>query len=110
VAGPFPLTQYSVEEHTREDWPAAYQLFRSRWGPVRYVGRSDTDIRRRLLEHVREGEYSYFYVEHKRDPVEAFFRECGWWHYHRSTIENDEVHPARPRGYRDACPKCSYFD
>ncbi len=75
---------------------------------MRYIGRSDTSVERRLLQHAREGIYHYFYVDHKKTPLDAFARECNLYHYYRADLDN-EVHPARPRGYRGPCPRCHEF-
>lgn len=109
MAGWFPLSETQVWEHTWRGWPGTYRLRRSWTGPVRYVGRSDSSVRRRLLQHAREGDYSNFYVEHFETPVQAFFRESRLYHYHIGTIEN-EIHPARPAGYDGPCSGCSIFD
>ena len=85
-----------------------YRLAHTRGGPLRYIGRSDSSVRRRLLQHVRDGVYDYFWVEHKRTPLDAFRRECNLYHRHIRTIDN-KVHPSRPRGYRGQCPRCSEF-
>lgn len=75
---------------------------------MRYVGRSDTSVKRRLLDHAREDDYDYFFVEHKKMPIDAFVRECNLYHRHVNTVEN-EAHPNRPRGYRGPCPRCHEF-
>lgn len=77
-------------------------------GFPRYVGRSDDDVRSRLLAHARAGEYRFFVVEHKRDSTEAFLRECGLYHYFRNQIDN-KIHPQRPARCGDNCPRCSYY-
>ncbi|MFQ5951451.1 MAG: hypothetical protein ACE5KH_05145 [Candidatus Geothermarchaeales archaeon] len=109
MSGWFPLSERSVRSHTWRGWPGVYRLAHSPYGsPVRYIGRSDTSVRRRLLRHVREGVYDYFYVEHKETPPDAFERECNLFHYYRDELHN-ETHPGRPRGYRGQCPRCSEF-
>ncbi len=87
MAGWFPLSEWSVTEHTWRGRPGVYRLVHTRGGPVRYVGRSDSSVRKRLLRHARDGIYDYFYVEHKRTPIEAFSRECSLFHYHISNID-----------------------
>ena len=108
MAGWFPLSEAAVWQHTRRGWPGTYRLRRSPDGPVRYVGRSDSSVRRRLLQHAREGDYSYFFVQHFRTPVQAFWRECTLYHYHIRTIEN-ERHPGQPKRHTGPCPKCNIF-
>ncbi|MFQ5910859.1 MAG: hypothetical protein ACE5IJ_09105 [Thermoplasmata archaeon] len=110
MGGPYSLGERAVGDHTWSEHPGVYKLMMTRYGPVRYVGRSDSDVRARLLQHVREGDYNYFWVVHESDPVAAFLRECRLWHRHRGTIDNDKVHPARPAGCREGCPTCSHYD
>ncbi len=109
MTGWWSLGERAVRTHTREGWPGVYLLANTPDGVVRYVGRSDTSVRARLLQHAAHSRYSFFLVEHIRDPVDAFLRECGLYHYYTSSIEN-EIHPRRPVGCSDACPRCSYYD
>lgn len=101
------LTRNSVKKYARSGAKGVYQLRRSRTGPVRYVGRSDTDVQRRLLEQVRQTDYSYFTVEHKGSSRRAWKREAHLYHYHRDDLDND-AHPTPPAGM--SCPKCSAYD
>ncbi len=107
MTGWWSLGERAVISHTWPDWPGVYMLAKSIRIP-RYVGRSDDNVRGRLLKWVGSRKYSLFSVEHIRNPVEAFLRECGLYHYYRNQLDN-KVHPGRPRGCRDKCPKCSYF-
>lgn len=104
MAGPYRLTTNSVRNHVRSDWAGVYLLRNSRSGPPRYVGRSDSDVRRRLLNQARKSDYRYFTVEHKRSAREAWHREAHLYHYHKSSLDN-ERHPPPPAGM--SCPKCS---
>lgn len=107
MAGPFSLTRTAVKRHAWPDWKGVYKLTKSRNGPVRYVGRSDNDVQARLLDHVRDGEYRYFTVEHKDSTKEAWLREAHLYHYHRDDLDNKR-HPAPPEGM--SCPKCTRYD
>ncbi len=107
MAGLFPLTSASVNEHARSGWKGVYKLRRSRGGPIRYVGRSDTDVQDRLLDHVRRGEYRFFTVEHKRTTKKAWLREAHLYHFHRENLDNQR-HPPPPNGM--SCPKCTRYD
>lgn len=109
MAGPYRLTEENVKDPNQvwDGHPGVYLLRNSRKGPPRYVGRSDTDIERRLLKRAREGEYKYFSVEHKETPLEAWEREANLYHYYKGKLDN-EVHPKPPEGY--SCPRCSKFD
>lgn len=109
MSGPYALGERAVRWHTRRRSPGVYKLMMTPDGPVRYVGRSDANVRSRLLQHVSDGEYRFFWVVHESNSVDAFLRECRLWHRHVHTIDNDQVHPARPRGCGDECPRCGYY-
>jgi hypothetical protein len=106
MTGWWSLGEIAVRRHSREGWPGVY-ILADTVGFPRYVGRSDTNVRDRLLKHADSGAHRYFLVEHYRSSEAAFFRESNLYHYYRSQIEN-EIHPAIPRNCGDACPKCSY--
>lgn len=89
-------------EESVEDEPGVYLFYRTREGPVRYVGRADTSLRRRIAGRP----YTYFRYKHADDEVEAYYWECRYFHQFRDTIEN-ERHPRKPDGYYDLeCPIC----
>lgn len=71
MTGPSSLTSTSVRNRTRCGSMRVYLLSNSRTGPPRYMGRSDTDVQRRLLTQARENKYRYFSVEHKRRTTDA---------------------------------------
>lgn len=83
-------------------------LHRAPDGPVRYVGRSDTDLAERLRRHAKEREYGYFKFEYVPPARAAFEAECPLFHRHEETIEN-AVHPERPPGTDYFCPRCGRF-
>lgn len=106
MTGWWSLGDIAVRRHARSGWPGVYMLADTAELP-RYVGRSDSDVQNRLLQHASSGAYRFFYVEHDRSPIDAFQRECNLYHYYRSQLDN-EIHPAIPRDCGDGCPKCSY--
>jgi hypothetical protein len=83
--------------------PGTYRLIRDE--AVVYLGRSDTDLRRRLLEHAigRRGDY-FTWQMHSSAPS-AWTDECSQWHDLPRLAEN-LVHPARPDSSNDRCPFC----
>jgi hypothetical protein len=106
MTGWWSLGAVAVTRHARGGWPGVYLLADTQ-GVPRYVGRSDTDVRRRLLQHVDAGTYRFFLVEHDRSPNEAFWRECNLYHHYRNRLDN-EIHPAVPRNCGSGCPRCAY--
>ena len=47
---------------------------------IKYVGRSDTHLRQRLLTHVSNKKYTHFSTEITDTIFEAFRLECREWH------------------------------
>jgi hypothetical protein len=70
-----------------------------------YVGRSDTDLRRRLLEHSSSARAPYFSYEVHTDPLQAFEVECGLFHALKPQLTN-AIHPDRPAYSNRLCPFC----
>src|SRR5712691_11308011 len=79
MSGPFAPGERAVRWHTWRKRLRVYKLMITPGGPFRYVGRSDTDVRARLLQHVENDGYRYFWVVHESDSVAAFLRSaaCG---------------------------------
>lgn len=68
-----------------------------------YVGRSDTDVRTRLIKSAAEGNgYTHFWFEYTSSPREAFLMECRY--YHQYIPSDNSVHPAVPGGTFWRCP------
>ncbi len=74
---------------------------------VSYVGRSDSDLQGRLLEHEAEKKYQLFKYSYAESPGEAFEKECR--NYHDFNVPDNDVHPARPDGSTLKCPRCDIF-
>ena len=73
---------------------------------VKYVGRSDTDLNRRLKEHL-EDPYDAFMFNIQNTPEEAYIEEC--WNWHGCDGEewlDNKIHPDRPEGCTEICPVC----
>ena len=82
---------------------------------VQYVGRSDSDVRERLLQHIGE-KYEAFKFSYATSPKAAFEKECK--NYHDFGGEegklNNKIHPDIPNDSESCkCPYCkdsNYFD
>lgn len=79
---------------------------------VEYVGRSDTNLRRRLIEHYNNGEsYEFFKFKYAETVEAAFVEECRNYHdFGESQKLNNEIHSDRPDGENLICPYCDIFD
>lgn len=79
---------------------------------IKYVGRSDCSLRRRLLTHNLLYKYPYF-IFAIVDTVKAGFElESRWWHdckIARLALIN-RIHPDARSGERTKCPYCEFSD
>ena len=112
----YPLTSYSITKVPAT--VGVYYLGHIKDGKfiLRYVGRDDVDIQRRLREHItaieanKEPRYTYFAYLACSTTSQAYRLECKAFHLRRSEITN-EIHPARPAGnVKVNCPysHCDY--
>jgi hypothetical protein len=87
-----------------QDQPGVYLFLNALNGPVVYVGRSDTSLRRRI----RKRSYAYYIFIHCDTVHEAYWLECRFYHLF-SNLQND-IHPRIPEGFNliSDCPKCGY--
>ena len=78
---------------------------------VKYVGRSDSDLKARLLSHVSSGRYKEFKYSYATSPKAAFEKECQNFHDFEETKQLDNnIHPDRPNSSGWECPICDIFD
>lgn len=103
--GPHQLTALSISLGVPNNRVGYYTLHDSAL-TVRYVGRSDTDLRRRLLEHL-EDDYTYFSFSFAATPQEAFHGECAEYHRNYYNPLDNEMHPDKPDALLYCpCPVC----
>lgn len=111
--GPYRLTTKSVEDKVTKVSPGVYALDRrdiSGKFYVNYVGRSDRNVRERLLKWVGT-KYKKFKFDYFDSPKAAFEKECTVYHDFggpEGKMDN-ENHPQRPEGTDWQCPKCDIF-
>lgn len=105
--GPYTLSTTNVTEKVGTNKIGYYTLHNSS-KTVKYVGRSDHDLRGRLLDHVNQY-YSYFSFEYTSSAKAAFEGECNLYHYHINNPLDNKAHPDRPSGTNWKCPRCSIF-
>ena len=68
----------------------------------KYVGRSDNDLKERLMDHVNSN-HKRFKFKYQRTKKQAFIKECENYHDLNDQIEN-EIHPDSPDGQSLECP------
>lgn len=67
-----------------------------------YVGRSDYDLRQRMLQSALESNYAAFWFDYASSPMDAYKYEC--YLYHRFNPPDNAVHPATPPYTNWRCP------
>lgn len=72
---------------------------------ISHIGRSDSDIRARLLDYI--GSDMLFKFGYCSASQTAFERECGL--FHDFSPPGNRLHPDRPKGTRWRCPRCQIF-
>lgn len=72
-----------------------------------YAGRSDRNLRRRLIAHASWSCADHFGFEVYADADRAYDMECGLYHVLHYRMTN-AIHPAAPAGSRRPCLICSH--
>jgi len=87
-----------------------YLLFASGQTEPVYIGRSDTNLRKRLLSHAKMGRADFFDYDVQWTLEKCFIAECSAYHALLGRTSN-LIHPAQPYGLKIKCPFCrSTFD
>lgn len=109
--GPYELNEIAINIVVPENIIGNYALgyMNNNIFIVKYVGRSDTDLKKRITDHIGEKTYyTHFKYVEKQTPKEAFLHECKNYHdFHgvEGRLDNKE-HPDKPNGIMIACPYC----
>ncbi len=109
--GEYVLNENSINNNVTRISPGAYALGRIEGNTfyIAYVGRSDSDIKSRLKDHI--GNYSYFKYDYFSTAKLAFDKECELYHDFGSSVSLDnKIHPDRPKNSNWECPRCTIFD
>jgi hypothetical protein len=109
LAGPYPLMFDTVHAVVPHGAPGVFALgYTGRDGAfyVNYIGRSDNDVRARLLDFI--GSDVAFKFNHSKSAEEAFRRECEVFHAFRPPA--NRMHPSRPAFTDWKCPRCSFLE
>lgn len=110
MKGPYDLKEEIIDLHIEPEKIGNYALG---WVKdkntfiINYVGRSDTDLNKRLQDHI--GEASAFMFSYESSPKEAYKKECQNWHDFdgpKGKLRN-KIHPDKPEGKENChCPVC----
>lgn len=115
--GPYDFNYTSVANRISSNEKGAYALGyknkKTGGMHVLRIGRSDHDLRKRLIQYLSDVNYNdctHFFFEVLNTQQEAFEMECCLYHDYLP-IKND-IHPARPARMNCCCPVsyCSRLD
>ncbi|MDE5880771.1 MAG: hypothetical protein K2H60_03495 [Muribaculaceae bacterium] len=114
LEGPFTYDKTTIDSVIPEGIPGNYILGDLNADgdlEVRYVGRSDSDLRTRIGHDI--GKYSHFYFSIAESAREAYNQECLMWHQYggeEGELDND-IHPDKPDGDHSAeCYICKLME
>jgi len=111
--GPYELTTGKIDEVVTKTSAGNYALgyVSDSSFYVRYVGRSDDDVNRRLKAWVGKSTwYTHFKFSYATSPKAAFEKECENWHDFDAGSLDNEQHPERPDNTNWKCPRCDIYD
>jgi hypothetical protein len=105
LRGPYTLDNETINAVVTRISPGYYWLSHAPEGErfeIDRNGRSDSNVNRRLHEHV--GDYDQFTFSYATSPKEAYEKECE--HFHKYRPPDCDYHPDSPDGEDLPCPYC----
>lgn len=108
LIGPTPLRYEQIRGAVDRVAPGAFALGYAASDDgfcVLLVGRSDTDVKSRLIDQI--GTHSLFKYILSASPMLAFEKECEL--FHDFTPPYNRRHPQRAPGSKWTCPRCRWF-
>jgi hypothetical protein len=109
LRGSFELDEKTLNQEVAKISPGTFTLGYKKDGTyyVKFVGRSDTDVRAQLKQYI--GQYDRFKFGFFNSPQAAFDKECELYHAlggSEGKIDNKN-HPETLQGATRSCPRCS---
>jgi len=109
LRGSFDLDEKTVDQEVGKISPGTFTLGYKKDGTyyVKFVGRSDTDVRAQLKQYI--GQYDRFKFGFFNSPQAAFVKECELYHGFGGSegkIDNKK-HPETLQEATRSCPRCS---
>ena len=101
----YKLDKANIQNMVPESKPGTYSLGEVLDNKfyVLYVGRSDSCLKTRLLQHAQSGEFNFFRFRVSRTKKNAYKKECIAFHVHNGA--KNKIHPAHNGSCN--CPICS---
>ena len=114
MQGPYNFSYSEIDKFVTKTSPGNYGLGSSSKDRtafyVRYVGRSDSDIKQELKARLTL-RYAEFKFSHSTSARSAFGKECRNYHeFGGSEKLDNKVHPTQPANADWECPVCDIFD
>jgi len=113
MRGPYDLNARKIDEVVRPYVPGVFATgYTKETGAfvVRYIGRSDSDVRAELKAQGYDETARFKWIE-APSQREAFEMQCRLYHdFGGSAVLENEDHPDRPTGNNWQCPVCGIFD
>ena len=109
LIGPYSLIRDTINLMVSRTSPGVYVLSRN-GNKAHYVGRSDSDLRSRLMSYVGS-RYLKFWFTYATSAKDAFEKECLLYHqFGGSSSLDNKIHPQRPDGCTWRCPVCNIYN
>jgi|GraSoiStandDraft_41_1057321.scaffolds.fasta_scaffold844207_2 hypothetical protein len=108
LQGPYPLSFDAIDAVVTRTSAGVYALGHSDAQGrfcINHVGRSDSDLRSRLLDYI--GSDRLFKYGYSASSQTAFEKECQL--FHDFSPPGNRLHPDRPKGTTWSCPRCRMF-
>jgi hypothetical protein len=111
MQGPYKLDSTTIDKVVSKISAGNYALGYSNEKTffVKYVGRADNDLNKRLNDWI--GHYKEFKFSYASSPKAAFEKECKNYHdFGENKSLDNKIHPDRPDNSGWKCPECTIFD
>jgi hypothetical protein len=101
------LSRSIIDHKVSSNTIGVYWLGKKKKGSfdIRYVGRSDSCVKTRLMQHIETDKFTHFSFKSTKTIYEAFRLECMEWHL-RADHTYNKIHPDSPRHLPYVCPYC----
>ena len=113
MKGPFQLNEKTIDKNITLKSAGNYALGyedKDNAFIVEYVGRSDTDLNKRLKDWT-DSKYELFKYSYATTAKTAFTKECNNFHDFGGTKKLDNaIHQDRPDKSNWECPRCDIYD
>ncbi len=107
MKGPYDLDEKTINSEVTKESAGNYSLgYINDNGKfaVCYVGRSDSDVKDRLLYWAENSSQTSFKFSYAANAKSAYEKECK--NYHDFDPKENDIHPDKPENTNLKCPQC----